>query len=269
MVPLNWFRVTLIVMRITTPRGSAPNIPTMHRPAATGSAADFIPPRPSLPKLREAAVKCRGCELWVDATQTVFGEGSAHASVMFVGEQPGDQEDRVGRPFVGPAGRLLDEGLEAAGIDRDRIYVTNAVKHFKFVRQELIKRRLHKKPNAAEVRACNPWLREEVRLVRPRLIVALGSTAAQALLGSSFRVTQHRGEVVESDWAGPVLATVHPSSVLRAPDEYRAEARREFFEDLAKVADYLRRRATPRRQAPRPRAPRRRSTTRSTLHPRA
>jgi DNA polymerase len=239
----------------------------MPRPAATGSAADFIPSQPTLPKLRAAAEKCRGCGLWVDATQTVFGEGSAQAGVMFVGEQPGDQEDRVGRPFVGPAGRLLDEGLEAAGIDRDRIYVTNAVKHFKFVRQELIKRRLHKKPNATEVRACNPWLREEVGLVRPKLVVALGSTAAQALLGSSFKVTQHRGEVVASDWAGPVLATVHPSSVLRAPDEYRAEARREFFEDLASVADYLNRASTPRRRAPRP--PRRRSTTRSTPRPRA
>jgi uracil-DNA glycosylase family protein len=241
----------------------------MRRPAATGSAADFIPPRPTLPMLREAAAKCRGCELWLDATQTVFGEGPGPATVMFVGEQPGDQEDRAGRPFVGPAGRLLDEGLEAAGIDRGRVYVTNAVKHFKFVRQELVRRRLHKKPNAAEVRACNPWLREEIRLVRPKLVVALGSTAAQALLGSSFKVTQHRGEVVESEWAGPVLATVHPSSVLRAPDEYRADARRELFEDLAKVAAYLDGRSTPRRQAPRPRPPRRRSTTRSTPRPRA
>jgi uracil-DNA glycosylase family protein len=253
------------VTRITTLALRWPKILGMPRPAATGSAADFIPQRPTLPKLREAASGCRGCELWVDATQTVFGEGSSQASVMFVGEQPGDQEDRVGRPFVGPAGKLLDEGLEAAGIDRDQIYVTNAVKHFKFVRQELIKRRLHKKPNAAEVRACNPWLREEVRLVRPKLTVALGSTAAQTLLGSSFRVTQHRGEVVESDWAGPVLATVHPSSILRAPSEYRADARREFFEDLAKVAAYLK----ALRATPRPRPPRRRSTTRSIPHPRA
>jgi len=235
----------------------------MPRPAATGSAADFIPPRPTLPKLREAAAGCRGCDLWLDATQTVFGEGPADASVMLVGEQPGDQEDRVGRPFVGPAGRLLDEGLEAARIERTRVYVTNAVKHFKFVRQELIKRRLHKKPNAAEVRACSPWLREEIGLVRPKLVVALGSTAAQALLGNAFRVTHHRGEVVESEWAGPVLATVHPSSVLRAPEEYRADARREFFEDLAKAAAYLNRRSTP---GPRP--PRRRSTSRSTPRPR-
>src|SRR5688572_12300588 len=238
----------------------------MPRAATTGSAADFIPPRPTLPRLREAAAGCRGCDLWLNATQTVFGEGPANATLMFVGEQPGDQEDRAGRPFVGPAGRLLDEGLEAAGVDRDQVYVTNAVKHFKFVRQELVKRRLHKKPNAAEVRACNPWLREELLLVQPTLVVALGSTAAQALLGKAFRVTHHRGEVVESDWAGPVLATVHPSSVLRAPDEYRADARREFFEDLGKVAAYLKARSTP---PPRPRAPRRRSTTRSTPRPRA
>ena len=234
----------------------------MSRPLVTGSAADFIPPRPTLPKLREAAAKCRGCDLWLEATQTVFGEGPGHAAVMLVGEQPGDQEDRAGRPFVGPAGRLLDEGLDTAGIDREQVYVTNAVKHFKFVRQELVKRRLHKKPNAAEVRACNPWLREELRLVQPKLVVALGSTAAQALLGNSFRVTQHRGEVVESDWAGPVLATVHPSSVLRAPDQYRADARREFFDDLAKVAAYLNTRLVPR-----PQPTRRRSTTRSTQPP--
>jgi uracil-DNA glycosylase len=239
----------------------------MPRAVVTGSAADFIPPRPTLPKLREAAAGCRGCDLWLDATQTVFGEGAAHAAVMFVGEQPGDQEDRAGRPFVGPAGRLFDEALEAAGIDRGVVYVTNAVKHFKFVRQELIKRRLHKKPNAAQVRACNPWLREEIRLVKPKLVVALGSTAAQALLGASFRVTQYRGEVVESEWAGPVLATVHPSSVLRAPDEYRADARREFFEDVARVAAYLGR--PPRRATPPSPPPPRRSTTRSRPRPRA
>ncbi len=238
----------------------------MPRAAVTGSAADFIPPRPTLPTLREAAAGCRGCDLWLDATQTVFGEGAAHAAVMFVGEQPGDQEDRVGRPFVGPAGRLFDEALEAAGIDRGVVYVTNAVKHFKFVRTELVKRRLHKKPNAAQVRACNPWLREEIRLVQPKLVVALGSTAAQALLGTAFRVTQHRGEVVTSEWAGPVLATVHPSSVLRAPDEYRADARREFFEDVARVASYLRK---ARSAATPPPPPRRRSTSRSTRRPRA
>jgi uracil-DNA glycosylase family protein len=212
----------------------------MARVVATGSAADFIPPRPTLAKLREAAAGCRGCDLWVNATQTVFGEGAAGAAAVFVGEQPGDQEDRVGRPFVGPAGRLFDEALESAGLDRGMVYVTNAVKHFKFVRQELVKRRLHKKPNAAQVRACNPWLREELRLVEPKVVVALGSTAAQALLGNSFRVTQHRGEVVESEWAGPVIATVHPSSVLRAPDDVRADARQEFLRDIRTVAEYVR-----------------------------
>jgi uracil-DNA glycosylase family protein len=213
----------------------------MARAIVTGSAADFIPPRPTLPKLRKAAAGCRGCDLWLDATQTVFGEGSVGAAAMFVGEQPGDQEDRAGRPFVGPAGRLLDEALEAAGIERDSVYVSNAVKHFKFVRSELIKRRLHKKPNAAEVRACTPWLQAEVKVVKPRVVVALGSTAAQALLGKQFRVTQHRGTVVESEWAGPVIATVHPSSVLRAPDEARVEARREFFRDIERVGKYIRR----------------------------
>jgi uracil-DNA glycosylase len=211
----------------------------MPRAPVTGSAADFIPPNPTLEKLREAATTCRGCDLYLDATQTVFGEGPAKADLMFVGEQPGDQEDRAGHPFVGPAGRLLDEALEAAGIDRSRVYVTNAVKHFRFVRNQLIKRRLHKKPSATQVRACNPWLREEAKLVQPKLVVALGSTAAQAMLGNTFKVTQHRGEVVSSNWAGPVLATVHPSSILRAPEEYRADARREFFEDVAKAVRYL------------------------------
>ncbi|HEY7481286.1 MAG TPA: UdgX family uracil-DNA binding protein [Gemmatimonadales bacterium] len=210
-----------------------------HTPTSTGSAADFIPPRPTLPKLRNAAAGCRGCDLWLNATQTVFGDGSPDAEAVFVGEQPGDQEDKVGRPFVGPAGRLFDEALESAGIDRDIVYVTNAVKHFKFVRNELIKRRLHKKPSPAEVRACTPWLQEELRLLHPRVVVALGSTAAQALLGNRFRVTQHRGELVRSEWAGPVIATVHPSSVLRAPDEARAEARLEFFADIGKVAEFL------------------------------
>ena len=225
---------------ITTARGAESEDCSMARAVATGSAADFIPPRPTLTKLRQAAACCRGCDLWVNATQTVFGEGPAGAAAFFVGEQPGDQEDRVGRPFVGPAGRLFDEALESAGLDRGMVYVTNAVKHFKFVRQELIKRRLHKKPNAAQVRACKPWLQEELRLVKPKIVVALGSTAGQALLGAGFRITQHRGEVVESEWAGPVIPTVHPSSVLRAPDDVRAEARREFFRDIEKVAGYVR-----------------------------
>jgi len=202
------------------------------------SAADFIPPRPTLERLRTAAAGCRGCDLWKHATQTVFGEGPSHAEAVLVGEQPGDQEDRQGHPFVGPSGRLLDEGLEAAGIDRRRVYVTNAVKHFKFVRIELTKRRLHKKPAPGEVRACRPWLEEEIRLVRPRVIVALGATAAQALLGPKFRVTEQRGQVMTSDW-GAVVATVHPSAVLRAPADAREQAKREFFADLRRVARVL------------------------------
>ena len=157
---------------------------------------------------------------------------------MFVGEQPGDEEDKAGHPFVGPSGRLLDAALEAAGIPRDSVYVTNAVKHFKFVRRELTQRRLHKKPSVGEVRACRPWLAEEIRLTAPRLIVVLGSTAAQALLGRSFRVTKGRGQVVQSEW-GPVIATVHPSSVLRAPPDAREEARQDFFHDILQVAKHL------------------------------
>lgn len=207
---------------------------------STGSAADFVPPDPTLPKLREAAAHCRGCDLWVNATQTVFGEGPRSAEVMLVGEQPGDQEDRMGHPFVGPAGRLLDTALDEAGIDRRRVYVTNAVKHFKFIQIER-GRRLHKKPTAGEVRACNPWLQEEIRLLKPRVIVALGATAAQALLGKQFRVTQHRGKPIPSELAEAVVATVHPSSILRAPDDSREQARREFFADLKAVAKYLKR----------------------------
>src|SRR5919112_3551083 len=194
---------------------------------ATGSAADFIPPRPTLPKLREAAQGCRGCHLWMHATQAVFGEGPRSAEVMLVGEQPGDLEDRAGHPFVGPAGKLLDSALVDAGIDRTRVYVTNSVKHFKFVVIER-GRRLHKKPSAGEVRACNPWLQEEIRLVKPRVVVALGATAAQALLGKQFRVTQDRGRPIPTDFANAVVATVHPSAVLRAPPDAREEARREF-----------------------------------------
>jgi uracil-DNA glycosylase len=207
-------------------------------PIATGSAADFIPPKPTLPRLREAAAGCRGCHLWINATQTVFGEGPRTAEVMLVGEQPGDLEDRSGHPFVGPAGKLLDSALVQAGIDRSRVYVTNSVKHFKFVPIER-GRRLHKKPNAAEVRACNPWLQEEIRLIKPRVIVALGATAAQALLGKQFRVTQDRGKVLRSELADAVVATVHPSAILRAPSDTREQAKREFIADLARVAAYL------------------------------
>jgi DNA polymerase len=208
-------------------------------PVSTGSAADFIPPRPTLPRLREAARGCRGCDLWVNATQTVFGEGAASAEVMLVGEQPGDQEDRQGHPFVGPSGKLLDSALEEAGIDRKRVYVTNSVKHFKYVVIER-GRRLHKKPSAGEIRACHPWLQEEIRLLQPRVIVALGATAAQALLGKQFRVTQHRGRPVPSELAEAVIATVHPSAVLRATGADREQARQEFFQDMKNVAAYLR-----------------------------
>jgi uracil-DNA glycosylase len=206
--------------------------------AATGSAADFIPPKPTLAKLREAARGCRGCHLWIHATQTVFGEGPCTAEVMLVGEQPGDLEDRAGHPFVGPAGKPLDTALTQAGIDRTRVYVTNSVKHFKFVTIER-GRRLHKKPTAAEVRASNPWLQEEIRLIKPRVIVALGATAAQALLGTQFRVTQDRGKPIASAMAEAVIATVHPSAVLRAPDDRRDDARQEFIADLKRVAAYL------------------------------
>src|SRR5918911_459788 len=206
----------------------------------TGSAADFIPPRPTLSKLRDAAAECRGCDLWAVGTQTVFGEGPPNAAVMLVGEQPGDQEDRQGHPFVGPSGQLLDAALEEAGIDRSRVYVTNSVKHFKFVVIER-GRRLHKKPSAGEVRACNPWLQEEIRLIKPRVIVALGATAAQVLLGKQFRVTQDRGKPIPSTLAEAIVATVHPSSILRAPDR-REEAKQEFIVDLKQVAAYLRRR---------------------------
>jgi uracil-DNA glycosylase len=172
------------------------------------------------------------------ATQTVFGEGPGTAEVVLVGEQPGDLEDRAGHPFVGPAGKLLDTALMQAGIDRTRVYVTNSVKHFKFVTIAR-GRRLHKKPTAAEVRACNPWLQEEIRLIKPRVIVALGATAAQALLGRQFRVTQDRGKPIPSELAEGVIATVHPSAVLRAPDDRRDEAKQEFIADLKQVADYL------------------------------
>jgi uracil-DNA glycosylase len=207
--------------------------------AGETSAADFIPPRPTLSTMRLAAQHCRGCHLWKGATQAVFGEGPGTARLMLVGEQPGDQEDRAGAPFVGPSGKLLDDGLAAAGLDRRKVYVTNAVKHFKFVRQELTRRRLHKKPSPGEVRACRPWLESEIRVVKPRVIVALGATAAQALLGTGFKVTERRGEPITSDWAEAVIATVHPSSVLRAPSDVRERARAEFFEDLARAVRYF------------------------------
>jgi uracil-DNA glycosylase len=207
------------------------------RAAATGSAADFLPPEPTLPALREAAAGCRGCHLWQVGTQTVFGEGAGDAEVMFVGEQPGDQEDRAGRPFVGPAGRVFDDALEAAGIDRSATYVTNAVKHFKW--QARGKRRIHQKPNAGEMAACRPWLEAELAVVQPRVLVLLGATAAQTLLGRQFRVTQSRGQLLESQLAEFVTATVHPSSILRGEPEERESNFAAFVDDLRVVAGVI------------------------------
>jgi uracil-DNA glycosylase len=201
-------------------------------------ATPFLPERPSLKALREAAAECRGCHLWRGATQTVFGEGRKSSRVMLVGEQPGDREDREGEPFVGPAGRELDRGLEAAGIDRAEAYVTNVVKHFKF--EERGRRRIHQTPKRFEIDACKPWLDEELKQVKPEALVLMGATAAKALLGSSFRVTQHRGELLESDLAPIVTATIHPSAILRGPDEQsRVDEREAFAEDLRTVARVL------------------------------
>ena len=207
------------------------------RREASGSAADFLPPKLDLESLREASAGCRGCDLWQVGTQTVFGEGAEHAEVMFVGEQPGDQEDRQGKPFVGPAGRVLDDALVAAGIDRDTTYVTNAVKHFKW--QARGKRRIHQKPNWAEMTACRPWLEAELELVHPRVLVLLGATAAQTLLGRQFRVTQFRGQLVESALAEHVTATVHPSSILRGEPTEREANFAAFVDDLRVVADLI------------------------------
>lgn len=203
------------------------------------TAAAFMPEKRTLPSLREAATVCKGCDLWKRGTQTVFGEGNSHARVFMVGEQPGDKEDIQGRPFVGPAGAVLDKALQAAGIDRDEVYVTNIVKHFKW--EPRGKRRIHKKPNALEISACRPWLEAEIEAARPDVVVLLGASAAQGLLGRDFRVSQQRGQWVRSDIAPIVMATVHPSSILRAPDdESRHEEMRKFVADLKKVAARLR-----------------------------
>jgi uracil-DNA glycosylase family protein len=208
------------------------------RTADAGTAADYLPDKPTLEALREAAAGCRACPLWRTGSQTVFGEGGRRSDVMLVGEQPGDREDREGRPFVGPAGRLLDEALEEAGIDRTRAYVTNVVKHFKW--QARGKRRIHAKPSWTEVAACRPWLDAEVEVVRPKVLVCLGATAAQALLGRGFRVTKQRGEPVESDLAPHVIATIHPSAILRADAENRDRERAAFVSDLTVAASLLR-----------------------------
>ena len=199
---------------------------------------ELIPDRPSLKSVREAAKHCRACHLHTPATQTVFGEGPARAAVMMVGEQPGDAEDLVGHPFVGPAGKLLDRALEEAGIDRKLVYLTNVVKHFKF--EPRGKRRIHAKPNSAEIAACRPWLETEIALVKPRVLVCLGATAAQALLGNQFKVSRQRGTFVPSPLAPRVTATVHPSSILRArDDESRRAEMQQFVNDLKRVASAL------------------------------
>jgi uracil-DNA glycosylase len=203
-----------------------------------GTAAEFLPARLTLPSLREAASGCRACDLYKTGTQVVFGEGAKRSEVMFVGEQPGDQEDLTGKPFVGPAGKLLDRAMDEAGIDRSLAYVTNVVKHFKW--QARGKRRIHQKPNAREIAACRPWLEAELAVVKPELLVCLGATAAQALLGRSFRVMQMRGEILKHELAQAIMATVHPSSILRAPDEESRHREMDLFvRDLRKIAPLL------------------------------
>jgi uracil-DNA glycosylase len=202
-------------------------------------ASEFLPPRLSQKALREAAAGCRGCELYEDATQTVFGEGPRAARMMLVGETPGDREDREGHPFVGPAGRELDKALERVGIDRSEVYVTNAVKHFRF--QERGKRRIHQRPDARHVRACHPWLESELRLMRPEGLVVMGAVAAKALLGNAFKVTEQRGRLLEADLAPVIVATIHPSAILRERDDAARKLQREAFtSDLAVAAEALR-----------------------------
>lgn len=219
------------------PSANSPNLPGIAG-EEPGSAQGLIPEQPTLPGLKVAAARCQACDLYKTGTQTVFGEGAPHARVMFVGEQPGDREDIEGKPFVGPAGRVLDEALQAAGIDRTRVYITNAVKHFKWRPQG--KRRLHQKPNAAEISACRPWLDAEIAVVNPQILVCLGATAAQALLGRDFRVSLQRGHFIERPGLPLTMATVHPSSILRAVDEESGELEmKAFVADLRRLAQRL------------------------------
>ncbi len=202
------------------------------------SAEDFFPTQLTLRTLKTAAADCKACDLWKKGTQTVFGEGRRRSTVLFVGEQPGNEEDLTGKPFVGPAGRLFDQALAEAGIDRKQTYVTNVVKHFKW--EPRGKRRIHKKPNAIEIKACRPWLEAEIAVIKPQVIVALGAIAAQSLLGAQFRVTKERGQFLESTLAPYIMATVHPSSILRAPDdETRRLEYRQFVNDLKKLAQVM------------------------------
>jgi DNA polymerase len=201
-------------------------------------ASELLPDQLTLPALKQAAADCKACDLWRTGTQTVFGEGASRAYVMLVGEQPGDQEDLTGKPFVGPAGKILDRALEEAGIDRKRVYVTNVVKHFKWTGRG--KRRIHEKPNQGEIAACSPWIKAEVAVLRPRLIVCLGATAAQAIIGRDFKVTRQRGQLMASTLGPPAVGTVHPSSILRAPDDVsREHAYNAFVADLRAVADQI------------------------------
>ncbi|MFZ0733383.1 MAG: UdgX family uracil-DNA binding protein [Candidatus Sulfotelmatobacter sp.] len=205
-----------------------------------GSAATLIPRTLTLSNLQRSADSCKACDLWRNATQTVFGEGPTRARVMFVGEQPGDQEDKQGHPFVGPAGRFLDEALVEAGVDRSEVYVSNVVKHFKWAAAQRGKRRIHKKPRHSEIEACRPWLDAELKVVKPQVLVCLGASAAQALLGKDFRVTRDRGQLVRSELAPQVMATTHPASILRAPDSAaREQQRADFVRDLKKIAELL------------------------------
>lgn len=213
--------------------------PAERKAQTSGTAAPMVPARPTIEKLQKAAKDCRACPLWKTGTQTVFGDGSREAMVVFVGEQPGNDEDLAGKPFVGPAGKLLDKALVEVGIRRDEVYVTNAVKHFKW--EPKGKRRIHKKPGAREIAACRPWLDAELEVLKPKVLVCLGATAVQALLGKTFLVSKRRGELIQSNLAPNVMATVHPSSILRAPDEEsRHEEMERFVEDLKRVAEVIR-----------------------------
>jgi uracil-DNA glycosylase len=206
--------------------------------ALTTSAADFLPTRLNLSALREAAAHCQGCDLYKNATQTVFGEGPKRAHLILLGEVPGDEEDKQGKPFVGPAGRLLDDSLEQAGIPRDDVYVTNAVKHFRW--EPRGKRRLHKKPTGRQIEACKPWLHAEILVVKPEVIVCMGATAAQTMLGRDFRLTKHRGEFFRSEETAWITATYHPSAILRAPEKAdRDRMREEFIEDLHHAGEHI------------------------------
>jgi DNA polymerase len=220
----------------------------VKRPGDKHPATELLSRKPAIGKLQAAARNCRACDLWRKATQTVFGEGKPTAKIMLIGEQPGNQEDLDGKPFVGSAGKLLDAALVEAGIDREEVYVTNVVKHFKW--EPRGKRRIHQRPNSAEIAACRPWLDAEMAVLRPGIIVCLGATAAQALLGRDFRVTQHRGKFLNSPLAPVLMATVHPSSILRAPDEEtRLDELKRFVDDLKKVAGAAKQRAgSPRSQ---------------------